>query len=490
MVLSTSIIALVGCIIGSTAQNVEMLIGANVCNGIAAAGQLSFGIVLGELVPNRMRGPIVTLVFLSSLPFAVFGPIIARIFINNTVSKWRWSYFLGDIINTLALALYYIFYYPPTYSQLHIHGKSKYQTLRELDWIGIFLFTTGTVLFLVGLSWGGTRYPWGSAATLCTLLGGVVTLVGFITYEAYFCRVQPLMPPRLFRNLGFVAIVAVATIGSMIYYSFTVLWPTIINTIYTSNSIKVGWQSSVVGGGMLLGQAMAGMALTYVPKVKVQVVVASCIAAIFTTSMVSLSQERWEATIVIGVVTCTAIGYVENITFPGVTLVWEPQDIGLATGVLGSIRALGGAIAQALYIGVLNNKLQDYLPEKVTPAAMEAGLPASSLGELFVGIAAGELSRVAGMTEEVAVAVEQAVASSYVASFRVVFYSTIPFSAILILSSFKVPNMEQLLTQNVAKRLQDPTLKSKRGGDHSDNFIYQSKSFREEKGVDEDIERK
>ena len=70
MVLGTSILGLVGNIVGCTAQSVNALIGANLCNGLAAAGQLSFGIILGELVPNRMRGPIVTLVFLSSLPFA------------------------------------------------------------------------------------------------------------------------------------------------------------------------------------------------------------------------------------------------------------------------------------------------------------------------------------------------------------------------------------------------------------------------------------
>jgi predicted MFS family arabinose efflux permease len=70
MVMGTSILGLVGCIIGATAKNIDTLIGANLCNGLAAAGQLSFGIVLGELVPNKQRGPIVTLVFLSSLPFA------------------------------------------------------------------------------------------------------------------------------------------------------------------------------------------------------------------------------------------------------------------------------------------------------------------------------------------------------------------------------------------------------------------------------------
>lgn len=103
MVIGTQVLSLIGCIIGACATNVTMLIVANGCNGVAAAGQLSFGIVLGELVPNNMRGPIVTLVFLSSSPFAVFGPIIARSFIENTASRWRWSYFLGIIFGVSAV---------------------------------------------------------------------------------------------------------------------------------------------------------------------------------------------------------------------------------------------------------------------------------------------------------------------------------------------------------------------------------------------------
>ena len=82
MVLGTSILGLVGNIVGCTAQSVNALIGANLCNGLAAAGQLSFGIILGELVPNRMRGPIVTLVFLSSLPFAGKLGLVIKVWIK------------------------------------------------------------------------------------------------------------------------------------------------------------------------------------------------------------------------------------------------------------------------------------------------------------------------------------------------------------------------------------------------------------------------
>ncbi|CAM1501313.1 Fc.00g104750.m01.CDS01 [Cosmosporella sp. VM-42] len=455
MVLGCTVLGLIGCIIGSAAQSVEMLIAANVCNGLAAAGQLSFGIILGELVPNKWRGPIVTLVFLSSLPFAVFGPIIARCFFENTSSRWRWSYFIGDILGVLSLALYWFFYHPPAYSQLHVHGKTKWQMTKDLDFVGIFLYVSGCVLFLIGLSWGGTAYAWNSAQTLCTLLIGVVTIAAFVVYEGFFCKTQPLMPPRMFKKIGFVAIIAIATIASMVYYSLTVLWPTIISAIYTTNVKAIGWQSSVVGGGVLLGQCIAGFCISYVPKVKYQCIIASILVFAFMTSLTSISEDRWAATIALGTVVCTAVGFVENISFPGVTLIWEAQDIGLATGILGSIRGFGGAIAQALYVSVLNNELTKKIPAKVIPAAVDAGLPESSVQGLLAGVAAGDFSAVPGVTDAVAAAVAAAVKGSYVDAVKVVFYTTIPFSFILLAMSFLVPNMEKFLSHNVAKKLQN-----------------------------------
>lgn len=203
---------------------------------IAAAGQLSFGIVLGELVPNKHRGPIVTLVFMSSLPFAgmsniliprpplyqpsysqspVFGPIIARLFIQNTAAGWRWSYYLGIILSGITVILYQFLYHPPTYDQLHVQGKTKWQQFKELDFVGIFLFIAGVILFLIGLSWGGTTYPWTSPAVICTIVIGALTLVAFGLYEQYVFKGQALMPPRLFKKIEYVAIVMVATIGAM-----------------------------------------------------------------------------------------------------------------------------------------------------------------------------------------------------------------------------------------------------------------------------------
>lgn len=278
--------------------------------------------------------------------------------------------------------------------------------------------------------------------------------------EAYFCRVQPLMPPRMFRNIGFDAVIACATIASMVYYSMTVLWPTILQTVFAASVTQVGWQSSVVGGGVLLGQTLGGMGLSYVPRIKIQCIIAAALMLAFFAALSAIEPDRLAMTIALGVLGCTAVGYLENVTFPGVTLLWEPQDIGLATGILGSIRGLGGAVAQALYSSIYSNKLGDYMPRYVTPAATEAGLPESSLPALFTGIGAGgDFSAVPGMTDRIAAAVGGALARANADSFRIVFYCTIPFSVIVLFAAVLVPNVEKYLTRNVAKRLQEKEFK-------------------------------
>lgn len=263
------------------------------------------------------------------------------------------------------------------------------------------------------------------------------------------------MPPRMFRNWGFNGVLIVATVASMVYYSMTVLWPTIIGTVYTSDSMEIGWQSSIVGGGVLLGQSLAGFGLSYVPKVKWQTTTAAVIMLIFASSLGSLDRDRWAETIAFGVIATTAVGYIENIAFPGVTLLWGPQDIGLATGMLGSIRGMGGAVAQALYSSVYSNQLTNNMPKYVVPAVTEAGLPADSVPALFAALTSGNFSAVPDVTDSIIAAATDAVVKANTMSFRVVFYTTIPFSVLCCLGALLVPNVEKYLTGNVAKRLQN-----------------------------------
>lgn len=183
---------LIGAIMGSVAQNMTTLILANVFVGLANPAQLGFTIAIAELIPNKWRGYTNALFFCASLPFAVFGPVIARAFVTNTAAGWRWPYYLNVITTTMTLICFYFFYHPPKFDQLHTR-HSKIQIIKKLDYVGILLFTAGLTIFLLGINWGGTQYPWASGATLGTLLGGLALLVLLAFWGKFAHRVTSTM---------------------------------------------------------------------------------------------------------------------------------------------------------------------------------------------------------------------------------------------------------------------------------------------------------
>lgn len=140
------------------------------------------------------------------------------------------------------------------------------------------------------------------AAVISTIVIGAFTLVAFGLYEQYGCKGrQAIMPPRLFKKLEYVAIVMVATVGAAVYYALTILWPTILGTVYTTDVVKIGWASSVVGGGILLGQLFGGFALSYLPKVKWQLVILSTLGTAFLAAQAGLKADAYATFITLGV---------------------------------------------------------------------------------------------------------------------------------------------------------------------------------------------
>ncbi|TKA76207.1 hypothetical protein B0A55_06592 [Friedmanniomyces simplex] len=434
--IGSSVLALIGNIIGASAQSIEMLLATNTLNGVAAAGQLSFNVVLGELVPKKQRGTYNAIVLSTSVPFAVFGPPIARSFYETIPAlTFRMSYILGVAINAIAIVLYFFFYHPPTYELLHVNGKGKWKQLKSFDWIGSILFTAGLTTFLIGLNWGGSVYPWSDAHVLGAFFAGIAGLVAFCVWEAYCGLDYPIMPMRLFRNLKSDAIVACASIGAMVYYSGTVIWPTMAGTLFTTSVAEVGWLSCAVGGGLLFGQISIMMA--------------------FVASLASSTASSRIRTVVFLLLGTAGAGYVENLTLSAITLVWEPEDIGLVAGMMGCIRTAAGALATSMYSSILATELQKYLPEFVGPAATAAGLPVASLPALLAGVGAGSFDAVPGINADVLAAIGSPIKEAYAMSFRTVFLCTIPFGIILLLAAvFYCPNVEDYLTDEVARKLQ------------------------------------
>lgn len=148
-----SIIALIGSIIGATAQNVNTLIGAQVFIGIAVAFQQSFFWVVAEIVPMKWRYLANSYCYLTTTPTSPLAARVAYSF-QGYPGRWRNSFWFLTAINATSVISWYLFYHPPTFSMLH-RKKLARDLLVHFDWIGLLLYSGGLCVLIFGLNWGG-----------------------------------------------------------------------------------------------------------------------------------------------------------------------------------------------------------------------------------------------------------------------------------------------------------------------------------------------
>lgn len=186
---------------------------------------------------------------------------------------------------------------------------------------------------------------------------------------------------------------------------------------------------------------------------KIQMTVAACITTAFVAAVAASDPTTKNQTTALLLVGTIAAGYIENLTLSTTAYLWDPADMGLVTGVMGAIRTALSAIATSMYSSILATESAKYIPQKVSPAALAAGLPESSLPALFAGIPLGSFTDVPGISPEIIAATGAAVKEAYAMTFKVVYLCTLPFGALLIIAALLSPNVEQYLTDEVARKM-------------------------------------
>lgn len=164
-------------------------------------------------------------------------------------------FYLLIALNAVTTVLFYFSYHPPSFSMKHGAAR-KAKFIKHFDYLGTLMFALGLLLFLMGISWGGTLHPWKSAAVICTIVLGFATLAGFILYENFMNLQEPILPLHLFRNRGWVVSIILWSIGAAVYYANAILWPSMVTAMYASghSTAWAGWVSCIPGSGILAGE--------------------------------------------------------------------------------------------------------------------------------------------------------------------------------------------------------------------------------------------
>jgi hypothetical protein len=158
--------------------------------------------------------------------------------------------------------------------------------------------------------------------------------------------------------------------------------------------------------------------------------------------------------------------------------------LGVAMGLLGTFRSAGGAIGNAIFNTVLNDRLAAYRADEIGAVMARNGLGpelapniTAAVSLLNLGVPAGSeiLDSIPGMTDAIKVALRTALRAAYGHAYKIVFYTTIPFSFIALLCCFFIDDPTRFMTNHVSfamegrkgpktKAVGDPVVRNGKGG--------------------------
>lgn len=246
---------------------------------------------------------------------------------------------------------------------------------------------------------------------------GTICIIIFVIYDIYH-KGDPLLPMHLFKSRGFAAIIATASVGSCVYYSMIILWPSQIASLFGGSAIHQALLASMVGTGTQLGQFMAGPMMHYIPHQRALLFFTAVLLTAMAGAMIAVAPGTISLGCGIMFTACWCVGVLECVAVVLTPLSCPPEDLGAALGALGSIRSTAATCATAIYVAILNNKLGSITPKLVSAAAVKNGLPVSSLPTLLADTTTGNFSGVPGITPGITMAVGAAMQEASRRSFQ------------------------------------------------------------------------
>ena len=138
--------------------------------------------------------------FAINAPFGAANVLIATELNLHTALGWRWCYYIGLIFGVISMAGTLAFYFPPKRPQYDFE-QTRWQEFKQLDFIGLTLYTAGLTTFLIGLTWGGQpAHPWRSASVIAPMVLGLCGLAACFVYDFTIAE-RPLFPFSVFKQV-------------------------------------------------------------------------------------------------------------------------------------------------------------------------------------------------------------------------------------------------------------------------------------------------
>ncbi|KAI9272045.1 major facilitator superfamily domain-containing protein [Helicostylum pulchrum] len=363
------VVFLIGSLLCGVANSMIMLIISRAIAGIGGAGIFSMVfIIISDLVPLEQRGSyqgVVNSVFALS---SVCGPLIGGSFTDYVT--WRWNFYINLPIGAVAMVLLFVFLKMPV-----PQGNLK-EKLKRIDYLGAVIVLVFATLFLLAMNFGGQLYPWKSAAVIVPLILSALLVIALVYVENKV--EEPLMPPRLFKNVSVASVLATNWFFGMTFFSMIYYLPIYFQVVRGDSAMWSGIRLIPMEMMIAVFSTCSGVFISKKGIFKPLLPIGMSLLTI-CVGLISLFGEDTSYSMIYGctVIGGTGMGFMFSSAIIALQACAEPKDLGVVTGLGNFTRILGGALGVAIASAILNSSLAKELPKHV-PADIVQNVLASS----------------------------------------------------------------------------------------------------------------
>lgn len=456
------VLAIVAFILQGAAPNFGcFLVGATMAGAAIGIQILTVVAAASELVPVSKRGATIGYIVMGFMPFApssLYGQLIAE-------HNWRYIFVLLGTWSFLSLVVLQIWYKPPPRPAM-LEGVSTMQLLKRIDYGGSVLSILSVVLFLIGINWGGGDYTWNSPQVICMLVFGIFTFILFVLYEK-FVAPYPMFPARLIQSKRhFFSVSMLCFTSGVNYIPLTVFWTIMTYSVYGSSFMQAGVNLLPLGFCIAGGAIIAAILIPVFKRHIQWVLLFFCIMQVCGISCMSLYDPNnintvW-APMILGLIGVGAVLLPSQVVFS----VISPDDlIGTSVALSLVIRMMGQVIGKSMFYNIFRQQVKAKaagfvgLPAVLAGFVTPEGLPdVPGITKLVTTMTAGPLSHYLPLfpqinTPEELASIVTAGQALYSECFQLLFYVSIPFGVLAILSCFGLWGIDKYMTKRVAVHL-------------------------------------
>jgi EmrB/QacA subfamily drug resistance transporter len=342
------VIFLIGSALCGLAQNMTMLILFRGIQGLGGGGlMVSTMAAIGDVVSPRERGRYQGYFGAVFGVASVLGPLLGGALTSGV--SWRAIFYVNLPIGVIAFGVL----------QATLPSR-KSDERQHIDWLGAGFLAAALACLVLGCTWGGTTYPWGSAEIIGLFAAAIVLVIAFVAIEQR--AREAVLPPSLFKirtfsvTSGIGLIVGFALFGSITYLSLY------LQDVLGASPTGAGLQTLPLMAGLLLTSIGSGQIITRTGHYRQFPIIGT---AIMVVGLVLLSR--------LGVTTSRAVasaymfvlglglGCVMQVLVLAVQNAVDYSQLGVATSGATLFRSIGGTVGTAVLGSIFNNRLDSNL---------------------------------------------------------------------------------------------------------------------------------